>query len=246
MKEKYLLSILIVEDDIVLAERMKSQLILIGFKDIELVQSGEDAVIFLSKNSIDIVFMDIQLDGEMTGIQAVNIINKIQKEIAIIYFSSLTDEYIFKSMQSTNHIHFLPKPFNGFQLKSTVDYVLKKLQNESEQPTDVKDFLFIKNRATYQRVKINDIQYIEGGRNNITIHVSSKKKYVISGTFAPFYSKIKQFDFIIRVHRSYIVNLNQVDAIHGNQFQIGDQLIPFSRKYISDIKKIFPLISSSK
>ncbi len=246
MKDKILISILIVEDDFILAERMNVQLNQFGFKDIERTHSGELAIAKLANRVFDIIFMDIKLDGEMTGIQTAEIINQMQKEVAIIYFSSLQEEYIFKSMQATNHVYFLPKPFNDYQLKSAIDYVLETLQNERDQPDTQKDFLFIKDRNTYHRISVYDIQYIEGGKNTITIHTASKKKFVISGTFDPFHSRINQFEQIIRVHRSFIINLDHVIAIHGNQLQIAGRLIPFSKKYIPNIKKYFPLVSSSK
>ena len=141
----------------------------------------------------------------------------------------------------------MPKPFNLSQLNKALKYVEAKLNDKAELETNLlEDSVFLKkNDLQYDRVEINDILWVEGGTNSITVVTKYNRKFVISGIFGPFTRKIKR-PHIKRVHRSFLINLQHITAIKGNRLMIEDHGIPFSKTYVKNIKKLLQIITSSK
>ena len=89
------MKILLVEDDLLLAESMMAQLKDLGFTDLQTVDTGEKAIATIKTERIDLVFMDIELAGTLNGIQTTEIINSISKSLPIVYLSKLNSPDVF-------------------------------------------------------------------------------------------------------------------------------------------------------
>jgi len=238
------MKILLVEDDLLLAESMMAQLKDLGFTDLQAVDTGEKAIATIKTERIDLVFMDIELAGILNGIQTTEIINTTNKDLPIVYLSKLNSPDVFQSIKETKHVYYLPKPFNLAQLKSILDYIQPIEKKKDEIPV-LEGFLFLKKKDQFNRVAFTDILWIEGGRNSITIQTIHSGKYVLTGTFGPFCKKINHA-YLVRVHNSYLVNLQHVDSVRGRRFVIGKQIIPFSKTFVPDLEKLLLLVKSSK
>lgn len=241
-----MISILIVEDDLILAKRVHAQLNDLGYEEISSVMSGEEAIAIVKNHPPNIILMDIELSGNLSGIQTTEIINRINEDLPIVYLSKLDGQKITQPMKQTRHAYFLPKPFNLAQLKSILDYVLAEEENKSEVTIPILDgAVFLKKKDQYDKIPMDQILWVEGGRNTITVQTKNSGKYVVTGTFGPFIKRIDQ-DFLVRISKSYLINLHHVDTIRGNQFIINNQAIPFSKTYVPDLNKLLYLIKSSK
>jgi len=107
--------VLIVEDELIISlliERMVGNL---GHQVIEKVSSGEEAVNFARQHDIDIILMDIRLEGDIDGIEAMEKIRQ-QKEVPVIYISGNTDKLHQDQIDSTEYIEFLSKPITFSEL----------------------------------------------------------------------------------------------------------------------------------
>ncbi|MEO1258440.1 MAG: response regulator transcription factor [Bacteroidota bacterium] len=241
------MKILIVEDDTIQAEAVKSQLIELGHQPLEPVGTGEGAIAVVKKTDLDLVLMDIDLPGMINGIETTEIINKIKTGLPVIYLTILEEEAIFRSIQETAHLYFLPKPFNLSQLNKALKYVEAKIKEKpgQEEPLLDEHIFLKKNDLQYDRIPVGDILWVEGGRNNITVVTKNNGKYVISGVFATFSEKVNQ-PSLKRVHRSYMINLKQVTAIKGRYLMVGENEIPYTKTYVANINELLRVISSSK
>ena len=241
------MKILVVEDNSLQAEDIVMQLEKLGHEPLPPVSTGAEAIAAVRKSKIDLVLMDIDLRGVINGIETTEIISKIKRTLPVIYLTILEEEAIFQSIQETPHLYFLPKPFNLSQLNKALKYVEAKLNDKAELETNLlEDSVFLKkNDLQYDRVEINDILWVEGGTNSITVVTKYNGKFVISGIFGPFTRKIKR-PHIKRVHRSFLINLQHITAIKGNRLMIEDHGIPFSKTYVKNIKKLLQIITSSK
>ncbi len=123
------------------------------------------------------------------------------------------------------------------------------LENESNSQQDVlnvkeghysffKDIIFVKNEFVYQKIKIKDLNWVEAHRSYCEI-ATSKKKYLLSISLNTF-GKLVNYPTILRVHRSYMVNIDKIDAFEGSKVYIGEKTIPIGTSYKDDFARIFP------
>ena len=106
---------------------------------------------------------------------------------------------------------------------------------------NLRECLFLKRRDMYEKVNISDILYVEAGGSSLKIVTNSKRSYVLSINLKKFTSQVTNSD-LVRVHRSFIVNLAQVDAIKGRLLVVGEKDIPFSDSFIPQIGSYLPVV----
>ncbi len=106
---------------------------------------------------------------------------------------------------------------------------------------NLRECLFLKRRDMYEKVNISDILYVEAGGSSLKIVTNSKRSYVLSINLKKFTSQVTNSD-LVRVHRSFIVNLAQVNAIKGRLLVVGEKDIPFSDSFIPQIGSYLPVV----
>ena len=126
MKEK---KILIVEDERIIAEDIKMTLWNFGLSNAKIVTNGFQAVDYIKKEEVDLVLMDIVLEGKMSGIQAAKQIRELV-DIPIIYLTSYSDKDTLEKAKLTTPLGYLIKPFEDRELYATIEMALHKYQTE--------------------------------------------------------------------------------------------------------------------
>ena len=117
-------SILIVEDESIVAWDIQETLENLGYQVLSRVSSGEEAIQLSETNHPDLVLMDIRLDGEMNGIQAAQEIYT-HLGIPIIYLTAHADEQTLGEATTTNPFGYLVKPFRSQELHTTIQVALQ-------------------------------------------------------------------------------------------------------------------------
>lgn len=105
----------------------------------------------------------------------------------------------------------------------------------------LRDCIFLKRKDIYEKVQIANILYVEAGGSSLTIVTRSNRKYVLSINLKKFISQVTNED-LVRVHRSFIVNLAQVEAIKGRQLVVGEKDIPYSDSFVPQISRMLPVV----
>ena len=227
--------ILIVEDETIVSLHLRNSLKKLGYSVSHSVTSGEQALEFIAKKVPDLILMDIMLDGKLDGISTVHLIRKHYK-IPIIYLTANTDDQSFEMAKATKPFAFIEKPFKKKILKRTFELLIEQISNESESDTDafiLKDRVFVReNNNTMVKINLEDILYIEADRAYCQI-ATSEKTYLITSSLGNLEQKLSS-PFLMRVHRSYLVNLQQIDRIEENSITIGSKNITVSRSYWKD------------
>lgn len=132
---------------------------------------------------------------------------------------------------------YLLKPFESNDLYTAIEVALSNYSGQDiieQENTAVvcKDALFIKNDKNFVRVNIDDIQWIESEHNYLYI-ISEKGKHIIRSNFRDFQQHVSDAKFL-QVHKSYMINLNKVDAFSHTDITINGKEIPLSRMYKDD------------
>lgn len=224
--------ILIVEDDMIIAANLSLQLTSLGYEVTGIESRGEEAITHAIKNTPDILLLDINLKGKIDGIETAKEIQKHQ-DIPIIYLTANSDEATFEKAKSTHPKAFITKPFNRLNLHRTIALVVEQLKNSKEVNSNpqemeiLEDRIFIRQHGNMVKLLLKDIQYIEADRNYCTIMTDSGS-YVLATTLKVMEEKLSKSHFL-RVHRSFMVNLSQLDAVAEHHLEIGRKVIPLSK-----------------
>ena len=184
----------------------------------------------LDQHQVDLIFLDIQMP-KMNGIDFL----KIVKNPPMVVITSAYPSYALESFQ-LNVLDYLLKPitFDRFfkSANKAKDYhrllTNSVLTNQQKDVLDA-DYFFIKCGNKYEKIYFDDILYVEGMQNYVTIF-TSKGKYITLLNLKSLEQNLNSRSFI-RVHKSYIVSINKIDGIEGNAIFMQSHQIPISRNY---------------
>jgi DNA-binding LytR/AlgR family response regulator len=183
--------------------------------------------------------MDINLKGEMDGIELAGLI-QTEFKIPIIYLTANSDQAHFNRAKSTNPYAFISKPFKKIDLQRAIELTINRVAEEknsksieeiSEEPFILSDSIFVRHHDKMVKININDILYIEAERNYCKIHCKDKEHLLVS-TLKDLEEKLV-VNTLMRIHRSFIVNLFHIDEIATSHVVIAKKAIPIS----ADLKK---------
>jgi DNA-binding LytR/AlgR family response regulator len=180
---------------------------------------------FLSENSVDLIFLDINLP-EMSGVSFLRSL----VHPPLVIFTTAYSQYAVDGFD-LEAVDFLLKPFSFERFCKAVNKAREKLNNHIHATPSSK--LSVKSGKRIYQLAIDDIRYIETCGDYVTIY-STDKKLVVHGTLKTWEEKLKGSGFL-KVHRTSIVNLSKIDHLEGNQIQIGEHKIPVSGQFRDEL-----------
>ena len=238
------LQILIVEDEMIIAANISLQLTSLGYEVIGIIPRGEEALIHIKEHQPDIVLLDINLKGKIDGIETALLMQQ-DFNIPIIYLTANADDANFNRAKATNPYAFISKPFKKLDLQRAIELTENLLKTEeqpfkdnsvdNEEPLILNDCIFVRHHEKMVKINIIDILYIEAERNYCRIYAKGKE-YLIVTTLKDIDEKLPQAHFL-RIHRSFIVNISQIDEIATSHVVVSRKAIPISKQLKSELLK---------
>lgn len=212
--------ILIIEDDIITLNEVKSVLIQNHYEVSGVASSLSDAIDVLQNTSFDVAIIDIFLNDSPDGIAFAKLLNKnSEKSYPFVFLTSSQDRSIFKKAKLTHPFSYLLKPFNELELLYAIELALEKFHQTpnifSTTPQKVllaDDAFYIKKQNTLVKVLISSILYAEV-EGHYTSLITQEGKFVLTLSLTQFIKKVKDYPFI-RTHRNYLVNLEKIKQIY--------------------------------
>jgi two-component system response regulator LytT len=166
---------------------------------------------------------------DLSGIEFTRFIEKGPKVI----FTTAFEKYALEGYK-LEIVDYLLKPFSYEEFLTAVHKVQNLLRLEQKMPARVdvnNEFLFLKSDHKIKRINFNDILYIEGLKDYVKVYIQNSLKPVLSLTSLKLLeSKLPENKFM-RVHRSFIVNLEKIDTIERSRIVFGKEYIPVSDQY---------------
>jgi DNA-binding LytR/AlgR family response regulator len=199
---------------------------------LELLESFDnslDAMDFLNGNPVDLIFLDIQMP-DLTGIEFIRILENRPK----IIFTTAYAKYALEGFK-LEALDYLLKPFSYEEFLKAAKRADKlcRLENR-EQQEEVEannEFLFLKSEYKIRRINFNEISYIEGLKDYVKVFLQKETKPILSlNSLKSLEVKLPKSKFM-RVHRSFIVNLEKIDTIERSRIVFGKVYIPVSKQY---------------
>ncbi len=242
--------ILIVEDNPIIGEDLAAYMNEFGYTTAGIAHNAEEALKFIREHDpVQLILMDVGLDGEIDGIQLTQLI-KSKYNIPIIFLTALYDKQTIERIKSVRPEAYLVKPIDEHSLKTTIEIALYNFNHKEFETNDVVedglnfgkgDHFFIKVKNGLQKIVFDDVLYFEANDNYSWVYTSDQKQ-LLSLTLKTIETKLSPKQFI-RVHRSFIVNLKMIDRIDEISLFIGEHKIPIGKTYKSEIMKHINLLS---
>ena len=234
------LSCLIVDDE-PLARHLLEQYVT-KIPQLDLLQScgnPVEAIEILRENTVDILFLDIQMP-EITGISLL----KILQNKPYIVLTTAYSEYALEGYE-LDVTDYLLKPITFERFLKAIDKVQRlatanEISTEtvpdtvSQFPETAPAYIFVKDGTKLVKIKLNEIMYVEGLKDYVSIYTPTQKIVTLL-RIKNLEEQLPETEFV-RIHNSYIVALNWIDAILKEKVQIGNNFLPVSDTYRKSFK----------
>ncbi|MFD2567034.1 LytR/AlgR family response regulator transcription factor [Pseudotenacibaculum haliotis] len=184
-----------------------------------------EALLFLEKQKVDLVFLDIQMP-EITGLQLSKIIDsKVQ-----IIFTTAYPEFALESYD-VSAMDYLLKPIEFERFYKAVKKVLPKEVVISHKNSPENDYMFVKTdgKNKYERVQFDDVLFFQGLKNYVAIQLHNEQIITYS-TLKRLKESLPGNDFI-QIHKSYIISIKQIDRIENDAVWIQNKQVPIGNTY---------------
>lgn len=234
------------EDNVIIADDMQSMLEEIGYEVVDNVIVFEQAAEVLKTKEVDLVLIDIILASDKDGIDLGRHIRDYY-DIPFIFVTSNSDRGTVESAKTVKPDGYLVKPFEQQDLYTSIEIALnnfvsakerKRMRLEQTTSDDdsvsfsnaiLKDSIFVKKQNLYYRINFDDIYYIKA--DNVYLEVNtSDKKFLVRSPLKDYLEKLPPHRFY-RAHKSYIVNVDHIEAINSKDIMVKNHLIPISKDF---------------
>ena len=221
-----MLKCLIIDDDAMARTALKH---LCGKQDVleitGVFESAEETLAFLSEanNEVDLLFLDI----EMPGISGIELLDRLPVLPMVIFTTSKAD-YAFDAYEY-GAIDFLKKPITQPRFEQAIQKV-SQIQQANQQFQAHSENLFVRTEGKYVRLSCEEILYFENVGDYVRIKTTSGASHIIHGTLKGIDDRLNDPRFL-KVHRSFIINLDKIVDIEENTLVIDKKVIPISRAH---------------
>lgn len=211
-------------------------------------KSGLEALPTIQTGEVDLMFLDIQ----MPDITGVNFIKMLTKK-PLVVFTTAYSEYAIESYQ-LDVLDYLLKPFSFDRFMQAIGKAMSRIAQQNTIPAEpnttiapnntnndnADEYLLVKADHKIHRIKFDSILYIEGLREYVTIFCINNEKIITLESLRNLEETLPEKKFI-RIHKSYIVRLDLIKSLYGNQVAVEGvkDYIPVGKSYVDIVKKIF-------
>lgn len=247
--------ILLIEDEAILALDLCDLLQAEGYQVVGVADNGPEALVLYHAHSIELVLCDIRIQGPWDGIETVERLRAV-RAVPVIYLSTFSDRATRERALHTLPAAYLLKPVTLDSLRVAIELALYAQHSQSttakESPTSspanaasfslepvlrLGETIFIRHNYRFVRVPLGQILLLHAD-NNHTQLVTENQKYTLRLTLGNLLQRLGSSQ-LVRVHRSYAVNLGWVQSFNEQEIVLAEQIVPLSRQYRDDFLRGF-------
>ena len=204
-----------------------------NFEVINTFSNPIEGLNFLKSNNVDVIFLDIN----MPVLDGINFIKSLENPPLLIITSAYSQFAI--ETYELDVLDYLVKPIEFPRLMKALNKVSKRLENKNNIPPEnspENPFIFVKiDKKRMKKIFLNEILVIESLKDYLKINTLTGK-YIIHSTLSDFTSLLPEKDFL-RIHRSYTIAIDKIDAVEGNSIEIEGLRYVIGRSYIDEVKQ---------
>lgn len=193
-------------------------------------KSAFEAIGVISESCVDLIFVDIQMP-DLSGINFVKSLNSKQ----MIIFTTAFEQYAVDGFK-VNAVDYLLKPFGYDEFLKSAQKALSLFNlSKGINTNNTQEYLFVRSGYKLHKVVLNDILYIESQMEYSKIVTHNQEPIIALLALKKIEEKLTSPSFV-KVHRSYIVNVNYINEIDNGKIFIGNAIIPISKHYKKNIQ----------
>lgn len=204
-----------------------------NFEVINTFSNPIEGLNFLKNNKVDVIFLDIN----MPVLDGINFIKSLENP-PILIITSAYSQFAIETYE-LDVLDYLVKPIEFPRLMKTLNKISKRLNNNSNAPLEnnpESPFIFVKiDKKRMKKIFFNEILVIESLKDYLKINTLSGK-YIIHSTLSDFTDLLPERNFL-RIHRSYTIAIDKIDAVEGNSIEIEGLRYVIGRSYIDLVKQ---------
>ncbi|MBN1154415.1 response regulator transcription factor [candidate division KSB1 bacterium] len=199
----------------------------------------------LNRGEIDLLLLDIQ----MPDISGIDFLKSLEKQPYII-LTTAYKEYALEGYE-LNVTDYLLKPFSFERFLKAVNKVAELIEQDQpdtedkgsdsnlQAPSIKEDYLIIRADRKYYKINYDDLIFIEGQKAYVTFHTRQQQITALA-SLKELEEKLPRNRFV-RIHKSYIVAINKIQALEGNSIEIARKYLPIGKNYRKVVEEIFGL-----
>lgn len=227
--------VLVVEDEPLFASHVEMLLAMMELEVIDTVVDSKTALHIAENHALDLVLMDIHINGDFDGIETAERL-KDRHNIPVIFMTSNEDDLTFNRAARSKPVAFLVKPFTDLQLKRTLELVLGNTKKDDQNSAEVNivdnntSVLFIKKQNKIHKVDLDIIYYLEADGRYTRVY--TKNEYYLVRKSLKDMQDLMPENIFVRSHRSYVVNMNKVKSVDLEEdvLILEERTVPLSKR----------------
>ena len=204
---------------------------------VALCKNPMEAAEILQREQVDLMFLDIQ----MPQISGVSFLKSLRKKPYVV-FTTAYEKYALEGY-ALDVVDYLLKPFGFERFFQAVNKVSERLMSATpttyEQVETIeephKDYILVKSEHRIHRIKFKDIDYIQSMQAYVSFYGNGERIMSLN-TMKKLEAELPKSQFI-RIHKSYIIAIDKIEVLEGNQVVIGKQKIPIGASYREVVMK---------
>ena len=189
-----------------------------------LARSAVEALSLLGERRFDLVFLDIQMPG-LTGVEFAEM---LPESTRVVFITAYTD-FALDGFR-VNALDYLLKPVSYDDFRRAASRALNFYSERQARTSDI-DFITVKSEYRLRRIPVSDIRYVEGLKDYVKIYVEGEINPVLTLMSMKTLEQILPSDSFMRVHRSFIINMDYVRTVERNRILFGQESVPVSDSY---------------
>jgi len=225
---------IVVDDEPLALEQIKKFIGKVSFLELKAAfDNGFDTLNYIKINSIDLIFLDIEMD-EFSGLDLLEslenppyiILTTAYDKYALKGYELQITDYLLKPISYQRFIKATNRVFDQINNNTHHNEIKQEFTNESAE----RDFIFVKTEYKMQRIAFKDILYIKSEGNYLSFFTVSKEKIYILSNFKNLL-KILPNERFVRIHKSIVVAIDKIESIGKNHVEIGKEQFPIGESY---------------
>lgn len=231
-------NVVLVEDEKELALNLRELLLSLGFNVAAIFDNAFGALEFIKMNNVDLLLLDIMINGEMDGIKLASEIKK-KTDIPTVFITAYSENDIIKRVIDVSPDGYLLKPFSKESLKTTLLLALSNYKKRTKTDVALKNddvTIQIRDKGFISLIPASEILFAQADGLYTRIF-TVRKAFIIRDILKDVEARLPSSIFL-RVHKSFLVNRNAIEMFNGKFLQIKDATIPIRRGYFKVLKEI--------
>ncbi len=234
------IKVLIVEDELIIAEDMRQMLREMEYEVIGITGDCEEAMELLSSDTPDIALIDIHLRKTDDGIRLAHHIRE-RYHMPLVFVTSYSDKSTVEQAKKVKPDGYIVKPFNKEDLYTSIEIVLSNFggiqpnafTDDTSKSVVIKDSIFIRKDHMLIKIRFEELVWIKSEQNYLELHCRDAH-HLIRSTLKEFMEKLPAS--FIQVHKSYCINIPYLTAIDRNTVWLKETSLPIGRAYLKEVQ----------